>query len=312
MHVAMGRRKGKRAIACQDGNKGETKRLLTDLPTGIVTDILSWLPLKSLFNCRYVCKTWLQIISDPHFAKLHLSRSSMNILIQNERPRSESRNLLLYQIEKAPHSDRIRIEEMMFTPRLNLPNSSFEFFNSCNGLLCLSGIKEKLVHVCNPVLGEFITIKVPDEDMRTSKSFCFGFSVKTNEAGPKAEVYTIGAGSWKSLGHVLFEIGTKRFNTYLRGAFHWVEYSVDQIACFDFEEVLFREVRAPPQFQPEPFYCLILGVIEDCLCACCYRDDGSYRFEIWVMKDYGVKESLHRSALNIRFYLTAIVISIIL
>ena len=93
MHVAMGRRKGKRSRACQDGNKGEAKRLLTDLPTGIVMDILSWLPLKSLFNCRYVCKTWLQIISDPHFAKLHLSRSSMNILIKNESPRRPEVNL---------------------------------------------------------------------------------------------------------------------------------------------------------------------------------------------------------------------------
>ena len=125
------------------------------------------------------------------------------------------------------------------------------------------------MHVCNPVLGEFITIKVPDEDMRTSNFFCFGFSVKineykvlqtfyVNEVGPKAEVYTIGAGSWRSLGNALCCIGIKRFDTYLRGAFHWVRYYNDQIPCFDFEEELFREVPAPPQFQPRPDYCLML------------------------------------------------------
>ncbi|XVF28464.1 hypothetical protein REPUB_Repub15cG0031500 [Reevesia pubescens] len=156
----MARRKGKRARTCEDGNKGkgkEAKGLLTYLPTVIVMDILSRLPLKSLLNCRYVCKTWLQqIISDPHFSKLHQSRSAINILNHNGSPRCESRNILLYQIDKAPQGDRIQIDEMKFTPRFNLPNSSFELVNSCNGLLCLCRFLHKSLHVCNPCL-EFET-----------------------------------------------------------------------------------------------------------------------------------------------------------
>ncbi|OMO95327.1 hypothetical protein COLO4_15974 [Corchorus olitorius] len=291
--------------AREDGSKGkEAKMLLMDLPTGMMMEILSWLPLKSFFKCRCVCKTWLQILSNPHFAKLHLSRSPSSILIHNEVPKREARYLRLYQIVQALDSGFIQIEETIFSPRLNLPDSSFNLVNSCNGLVLLSGTERKLVYVCNPVLGEFITIKVPEEDNRNSKAFCFGFSVTTNQykvvqtfyvngEGPKAEVYTLGTGSWKSLGNAPFSIslGCTRFNTFLHGACHWVRYSEQRIVCFDFEKEMFREVPSPPQYKHEPNDCLELGVIEDSLCACCYRDDDSYRFDIWVMKDYGVKES---------------------
>ncbi|OMO98374.1 hypothetical protein COLO4_13967 [Corchorus olitorius] len=309
MRDSMDRRKGKKIRACEE----EAKRLLTDLPTGVVIEILSWLPLKSVFNCRCVCKTWLQIISDPHFAKLHLSRSAISILIHGRDPLVERRYLRLYQIVKALDSGFIRIEEMVFGPRLNLPEYSpmISLVNSCNGLVCLHEFYERdLLYVCNPVLGEFITIKVPEEDNRDGIAFCFGFSAKTNQykvlqtfcvngEEPKAEVYTIGTGSWRSLGNAPISIVDQGwcFDAYLHGAFHWVTYSddgnsKDQIVCFDFEKDMFGEV---PFFR---FPCgrarvttLKLGVIEDCLSVCGYPDHGSNHFEIWVMKDYGVKES---------------------
>ncbi|OMO76615.1 hypothetical protein COLO4_25510 [Corchorus olitorius] len=47
--------KWKKMRAREDGGKGkEAKMLLTliDLPTVMIMEILSWLPLKSLFKCR--------------------------------------------------------------------------------------------------------------------------------------------------------------------------------------------------------------------------------------------------------------------
>ncbi|OMO69218.1 hypothetical protein COLO4_29208 [Corchorus olitorius] len=306
----MDRRKGKEIRVCVE----ERKKLLTELPTGLVMEILSWLPLKSLLNCRCVCKTWLQIISDFHFAKLHLSRSAVSILIHNLYPCIQARYLRLYQIVKALDSGFIQIEEMVLGPRLNLPEYEFsrnvDLVNSCNGLVCLHefGMRD-LLYVCNPVLGEFITINVPEGGNKTRKAFCLGFSPKSNQykvlqtfyangAGPIAEVYTVGTGSWTSLGNAPISIFEHRsFDAYLHGAFHWVTYSDDgnskgQIVCFDFEKDMFGEV---PLFQ---FPCgraritfLNLGVIEDCLCVCGYPDYDFNHFEIWVMKDYGVKES---------------------
>lgn len=44
------------------------------LPQALVMDILSRLLAKTLFNCRCVCKSWLLIISDSHFAHMRLSK----------------------------------------------------------------------------------------------------------------------------------------------------------------------------------------------------------------------------------------------
>ncbi|OMO57924.1 hypothetical protein COLO4_34989 [Corchorus olitorius] len=294
------------------GKEAKIEMLLTDLPTGIIMEILSWLPLKSIFKCRCVCKTWLQIISEnPHFAKLHLSRSTISILIHNEKPEREAEYLRLYQVVQALDSGFIQIEETIFRPRLNLPDSPFDLVNSCNGLVLLRGNERKLVYVCNLVLDECITIKVPEEDNRHSIAFCFGFSVKTNqykvvqtffygEPGEdfKAELYTVGTGSWRSLGNAPFclNLGYTCFNTFLHGAYHWVEclnlhVSDEIIVCFDFENDMFREFPLPTQIKPKASDHLKLGVIEDSLYACCYHNDDSYQFDIWVMKDYGVKES---------------------
>ncbi|KAK9902487.1 hypothetical protein M0R45_001576 [Rubus argutus] len=47
------------------------------LPQGLVVDILSRLSVKTLFHCRCVCKSWVCIISDPHFHHLRVSRLPM-------------------------------------------------------------------------------------------------------------------------------------------------------------------------------------------------------------------------------------------
>ncbi|OMO94183.1 hypothetical protein COLO4_16488 [Corchorus olitorius] len=191
----MDRRKGKKVRDCQDVNKGkEANWVWTDLPTGIIMEILSRLPLKSIPNCRGSSVVYLR----------------------------------LYQIDRT-----LNCEETIFGPRLNLPDCSFNLVNSCNGLVLLSGTGKKFVYVCNPVLGEFITIKVPEKDKRNSKAFCFGFSAKTNQykvlqtfyankEGPKAEVYTVGTGSWTSLGNAPISIKDQGlcFDAYLHGAFH--------------------------------------------------------------------------------------------
>ncbi|OMO94180.1 hypothetical protein COLO4_16485 [Corchorus olitorius] len=120
-----------------------------------------------------------------------------------------------------------------------------------------------------------------------------------DRGGPKSELYIVGTGSWKSMGNVPYCTNLEyhhscfKFNTFLHGANHWLEYSsfngqrIISIVCFDFENDMFREVPSPPKGDDQ----FMLGVIEDSLCACCFCDDDPYQFDIWVMKDYGVKES---------------------
>lgn len=50
-------------------------KFIGDLPEGMVTEILLRLPVKSLLQCKSVCKLWLSIISDPYIIKSHLHRA---------------------------------------------------------------------------------------------------------------------------------------------------------------------------------------------------------------------------------------------
>ncbi|XP_063950444.1 putative F-box protein At1g32420 [Daucus carota subsp. sativus] len=47
----------------------------SDLPEGMVAEILLRLPVKALLQCKSVCKLWLSIISNSYFIKSHLHRA---------------------------------------------------------------------------------------------------------------------------------------------------------------------------------------------------------------------------------------------
>ncbi|PON37085.1 F-box domain containing protein [Parasponia andersonii] len=56
---------------------------MMDLPSDIfVNNILLKLHVRSIISCKYVCKTWYNLISDPEFAKLHMLQAKTCLLIR--------------------------------------------------------------------------------------------------------------------------------------------------------------------------------------------------------------------------------------
>ncbi|CAL2227233.1 unnamed protein product [Prunus armeniaca] len=285
------------------------------LPQAIVMDILSRLSVKTLFNCRCVCKAWLSMISDPQFTHLHASRSPFGILIETFPPPPLTKTMELYfthlEVEAcaAPGSD-LQLEEIMFSPGNTLPPvdaamPEFRLINSCNGLLCFGANEGFPLYVCNPVLGEYITIPPAN---RNDKWLIvgLGFSIRTNvykvfqlnNPDTEAEIYTIGAGgAWRSIGPPPpGDFNNLSFNNFLHGAVHWIPYggrstSSKVIQSFDFEREQFRPLSLPSLLaQNEFLYSLTLEVIGGCLHLCVLEDDAS-KLDMWVMKEYGVQES---------------------
>ncbi|CAL5393938.1 unnamed protein product [Camellia sinensis] len=106
------------------------------------------------------------------------------------------------------------------------------------------------IYVCNPILGEYITLpKPPDSSIPidyTSSFVAFGFSLISNQCKvvrsvhPKvldpmtglqvngdydeAEMYTLGEGSWRSIGKTPYIIVNDSFNAVLIGACHWLPF----------------------------------------------------------------------------------------
>ncbi|XP_058210526.1 F-box protein At3g07870-like [Rhododendron vialii] len=295
-----------------------------ELPAHIVIDILSRLPMKSLFNFRRVCKEWLSLISDPHFANLHLSKSQLSLLFKPLDCKRRSWKLNLVDLKTTPLI-RPRNARKEFVTKINLPkgpNIPCNIVNSCNGLLCLSGdsnsnsgpCSDDLICICNPLLGELVTLPKCPSVRPISDLSCvaFGYSPMTDQykvvqsfrswvTDPvmdretcEAEIYTLGEGSWRSIGKISTIVHSHSFNAFLNGSLHWLSHALseDFIYCFDFGSEQFRAVPEPFEFGPVHRECsgyMYLGVLQGCLSICDFGGGGVA--EVWVMKDYGVMES---------------------
>lgn len=146
--------------------------------------------------------------------------------------------------------------------------------NSCNGLLCLCERDTKdPIYVCNPILSEYITLPKVQKGVRIVGAG-FGCSLETKQykvvrvlqimgtdpvTGEKydyneSEIYVLGTGSWRSIGHVLdyFPVYIY-FNTFVNGALHWDvigNSTPDFIRAFDFGSEQLRAVPEPSAFGP--------------------------------------------------------------
>lgn len=279
------------------------------LSRAAIMDILSRLPVITLLSCRCVCKRFLHIVSDPEFARLHLSRSPISILIKTLPPVNGSKRLQVSQIEdNGVGYDYTRLE---FSAKDSVPTCEFGHMNSCNGLLCVAGFeKDDPVYVCNPILGEFVTLASPSKGRHRGSFLGLGYSAVTDEYKVlqtfyplvesdhryvEVEICTIGTGAWRSIGIGPKDLVTLPFNSFLNGSLHWSTCTTNGsqfIHAFNFVTERFGAVPPPPRFSQEnkKFTDLMrIGVLGGCLYAIFF--ESSLRFDIWVMKQYGVKES---------------------
>ncbi|PRQ38986.1 putative F-box domain-containing protein [Rosa chinensis] len=236
------------------------------LPQALVIDILSRLLVKTLFNCRCICKSWLSIISDPHFSHMRLSKLPIGILIKT-RP------------EMQWFASFVRRWSNKRWP-IACVQSNFSFF----GLGYSVATKEyKVLQTCSG-------------DDRTDEN--------------EAQIYTIGSGVWKSIGKTPQDSAQLApFNADLHGALHWLSFggrTFEFIHAFNFgTELRFRTLPPPGYFEPfEKLFkeCLKLGVLDGYLFLFVCGDDPR-KFDMWIMKDYGVQESWTKTLVVEGFYL---------
>ncbi|XP_004288798.1 PREDICTED: F-box/kelch-repeat protein At3g06240-like [Fragaria vesca subsp. vesca] len=193
-------------------------------------------------------------------------------------------------------------------PENIVPKYSMQIYGSCNGLICVE-LDYVNILVWNPYTGESKLLPKPNvcNDV-TTDMYGFGYDSSSgdykvvrgswsNDGGSVVEVFTLKSGLWRQwcVDFVLDGQGC-----FLNGALHWVqlewedwEYIVGaKIVSFDLAEEKFEEmVQCPdPVAECEECYCSVgIGVIEDCLTVCIEPNESD--LSIWMMKEYGVKES---------------------
>ncbi|XP_022760068.1 F-box protein At3g07870-like [Durio zibethinus] len=286
--------------------------MMERLPQEIILRILSRLPITSLAQSKLVCRAWRSLIQDPLLVSQHFSQMADNdpsFILQSLWRASCG------QLYFTDFSDRSELKVISMKP----DNSSMlmSLVNSCNGLLCMRDSRG--IYICNPFTRLSIElpkfIKYPPELGLLE----FGFNPTKKEYKviqilyrPKFEerdrpyvnestlvqsevhVLTIGSPSWRNLGMIPCCFLWQPSQVLVGGRLHWLskpnKYTrASRIISFDLRTEKFQE------FPPKPDCCGLnrcfhhLVVLRGCLCAAAYHDND--KLEIWVMKEYGVKES---------------------
>lgn len=173
-----------------------------------LTEVFRRLPARALAACRLVCKSWMSVLTDPHFIHEHLSRGQQKLLLfATDRGNDRSLAMVLADNNASMY-------------QLSRPAASRSVFvhNSCNGLLCL-GDSTGAVEVLNPTTGESLMLPMPmytagSSQFSSCNWHCLGFCPQKREHKvvhfyPGAhndpfkvhcEIYTIGVGVWRQVG----------------------------------------------------------------------------------------------------------------
>ncbi|KAK9063593.1 hypothetical protein SSX86_017464 [Deinandra increscens subsp. villosa] len=283
-------------------------------PENVIFEVLSRLPAKSITRCKCVCKEWLDIVSDPHFVRHHLSSKTRVALMIHESTDKGVRNLnagALKWVEmerKYPQLDKFKKWRKERGESLTVhPVRSLDFTNrgevggvyqigSVNGLVSYWAYRN-FIYILNPVLEEYMTLPLPPVrvvvyDYYNVKTLGYGFGVSLTTGEYK--VYTIGdtGGQWRRIiistpNNLDFRGGQP--GVYVNSHLYWLG-DHGQIYGFDLtteemSELLFPNSPPPPAELGDKER--MLGVLKGDLSFffCSSSSSGGGGFEVWVMKE---------------------------
>nr|GLL31800.1 F-box/kelch-repeat protein At3g23880-like [Ipomoea trifida] len=197
---------------------------------------------------------------------------------------------------------------------------------SCNGLVLFSMGKHILLwnpstRCCTKVLElPRLSRTFPDDvvsglcyvsssgDYKVVLLFCVGFDDNVMVASLKNK-------EWRKVAYPYREYSS-RMGVNFRNTLHWRAISWTRrphtIIYFKAESDEFKEL---PTLESHTYlersFILGLGIIDGCLCMVCGGNEAEEKLQVWVMKEYGVKESWdnHFSAAESKYYSNAAILS---
>ncbi|KAL7106205.1 hypothetical protein ACP275_07G097600 [Erythranthe tilingii] len=294
---------------------------LDSIPDGILEEILTRVPAKTVFCCMAVNTRWLSILDNRRFFKRHHSLSSTRPLVVFTDPSGRRSNRVLHLYEGRASPDYRPVPARKLGTRIDFPDTvrgrcTFlhdvnSFVTSCKGLVCWAthrGAGD--VVLSNPITGEYVLANAHARGMNSLRELAsvfvgVGYSRKTKtfellkmilawEDDPVdysmvwyPELLTLGGKSWRPAGDQALQFDFSRMirdlvNVDDGTTIYWRYKDDASICAFDFDRTLFRVVEIP-EFEGPVLEMVSLGVLDDALCASFASPDDTY-LELWSAK----------------------------
>ncbi|CAJ1941296.1 unnamed protein product [Sphenostylis stenocarpa] len=298
------------------GSKVQKVKEVVVLPLELITQILLRLPVKSLVRFKSVCKSWLTLISDPHFTKMHFELAAAPaqrlMLISG---RALAPKVLSLDMNASLNNYSAYVELKVSCAAF--PSTFVRIGGSCRGFLLLDCFR----HLClwNPSTGIHKQVSysrmATNGDILFSMFRGFGYDPLTDDylvvqlldrlgkPGNLAEVFSVRANKWKKVEAIdmMFMPTGSRFSQNMCGlllnnCIHWLTYCIklpmilSVIFAYDLTERRFLEIPLPVDFDDNKLHSRVLRELAGFLNLCA-TVEWNYSLEIWVMKEYKVQSS---------------------
>ncbi|KAL0428759.1 UNVERIFIED_CONTAM: F-box only protein 8 [Sesamum radiatum] len=305
--------------------------LYAKLPQDVIFQILLKLPTHSLLQLRCVSKSFVPLISHPHFLRLHVSSSSATATSAPH----PYHHLLYYESSDYTKSYFSFHVEKTFSlcKLLETP------FKSVNGYLRLGGCSRGVVCLFdtnyftfvgtvilwNPFIGKFKILPCLQGLNCFGSNFShmavgFGFDHRTVDFKvvkilydcdterkflPKAFIYGLKIGSWRSTGLVVpcFMPRNWSSSVFVNGIVHWLAYKRPEfngppncIMGFDVVDEAFKLMELPQNLGPNCKELRLSPSVDEKSLALFVsnRENVGDTWKVWLMNDYGKVESWTR------------------
>ncbi|VFR01244.1 unnamed protein product [Cuscuta campestris] len=273
-----------------------------EMPSSLLWEILGRVPIKTCLACKLVCKEWYRNVISPEFSSFrrHCIPSRFTIVFHEDRGCGPTFNFV--EIEKTLDVDAsgnctLGIhDQMMVDPKIGSNGKYWYVRSHCNGVCFLSTKNDNFI--CNLLTGQHVYLQ-NQYFCGSELGYCpvlgqFKLLILLWDKRKKfqfAKIQTLGNGEWKSLGNAPLNI--MQAGCFLNGSSHWCGDNC--IWFFHFGEEKFSQIPIPsPDFDvPKTFKkkTKTLSIFDSCLCLSCFTGSGCVKIDIWIMKEYGVKES---------------------
>ncbi|XP_012477864.2 F-box protein CPR1 [Gossypium raimondii] len=275
-------------------------------------EILCRLSVKDLLRFKCASKHWCSLIDDPYFIKLHLSHSLKT---------KTNHSLILRRYEY--HFFSVNYDSGETIQKLNHPlgeqKKAIKILGSCNGLLALIDDNDR-IFLWNPSTRKFqvlpsteIEISSPSICFDRSNFYGFGYDpisddyklvrmvqLHGNNKGylhSEAKVYSLRSNCWRRIKDFCFYlIFAREFGFLANNALHWMVFKPPKsgkqnLVGFDLRTEEFRSLELP-EFCLDKLFCYDIKAMGGFIClTATYRELDTVVVDVWIMKEYGVKES---------------------